>query len=325
MNAFPSVVGLGEVLWDVFCHGDGRRECRLGGAPANFAWHAAQHGLVACALSAIGQDAAGDALDSALAEAGAPARLQRVPYATGEVEIVLEGAGLPHYSIRPDAAWDHLATTPEWLYMAQQAQAASFGSLAQRSAESRAAIASFLQAMPVDSLRIFDVNLRCGFYTPVILHESLEMANILKINEEEMEVLGRLMGFRGLPQLVQARGIMARYGLSLLILTCGALGSYVLGKGGELLSYQASPRVHVVDTVGAGDSLTATFIAALLHGYAVVEAHAAAVQVASYVCTQPGAMPALPEALRLFGNRHGGKSSSPAERESGILNNAKKF
>ncbi len=299
MNAYPSVIGLGEALWDVF-----GTERRMGGAPANFAYHVAQHGVSACAVSAIGQDAPGDALAATLAAAGAPCSLQRVPYATGEVDIVLEGAGIPRYHIHPNAAWDHLGTTPELLDMVRHARAICFGSLAQRHEESRAAIAALVQATAPECWRIFDINLRCGYYTPAILRASLHMANVLKINEDEMEILGRMEGFCGLPQLEQAREIVRRYGLKLLILTCGAIGSHVLGEEGQLLSYLPTPEVPACDTVGAGDSFTATFIAGLLLGLTVPGAHAAAVQVAAWVCTQPGAMPQLPESLRLLcGNR----------------------
>ncbi len=294
MNDVAAVIGLGEALWDVF--GPTRH---VGGAPANFAWHVAQHGLPACALSALGQDAAGDALAEALEAAGAPCALQRVAYPTGEVRICLDGAGVPQYHILPDAAWDHLSATPEMLAMARRARALCYGSLAQRSELSRAAIAAFLQAMPEGAWRIFDINLRCGYYTHAILRDSLRWADVLKINEEEMEILGRMEGLYGLPQLEQAQHIARRYELRLLILTCGAIGSYVLGEGGKLLSWLPTPAVHVVDTVGAGDSFTATFMAALLCGQSVPQAHAAAVRVAAYVCTQAGAMVKLPPALRL--------------------------
>ncbi len=292
MSDAPFVIGLGEALWDVFRRGDGSAERRLGGAPANFAWHAARQGVSACAVSAIGQDAAGDSLATALAAVGAPCHLQRVPYATGEVEIELRGAGIPHYHIRPDAAWDHLCTTPEMLELARRARAVCFGSLAQRSAESRATIAAFLQAMPADALRVFDVNLRCGYYTPAILRDSFRMAGIIKLNDEEMEIIGRMEGFTALPQLAQAAKLMQRYGSRLLILTCGAIGSYVLGEGGAILSYLPTPEVEVADTVGAGDAFTSTFISGLLRGLPVSGAHAAAVEVAARVCCQPGAMPA---------------------------------
>ncbi len=291
VNAYPAVISIGEALWDVFYHGQGQRTRRIGGAPANFAFHVAQQGLSACALSAVGQDAAGDELAAALEAAGAPCRLLRVPHATGRVDIELGGEGVPRYAFPPDVAWDHLSATPEWLELARHARALCFGTLAQRSADSRSAIRALLAAAPADSLRVLDVNLRCGFYTPALIRESLCLADVLKLNEEELELIARTEGLPPQPQLAQARELVQRYGLRLLILTCGALGSYVLGEGGEVLSYLATPRVHVVDTVGAGDSFTACFLAALLRGEPIAQAHAAAVQLAAWVCTQPGAMP----------------------------------
>ncbi len=291
MNAYPAVISIGEALWDVFSHGQGRSSRRIGGAPVNFAFHVAQQGLSACSLSAVGQDAAGDELVAALETAGAPCRLLRVPHATGRVDISLGGEGIASYDFLPDAAWDHLSATPEWLELASHARAICFGTLAQRGADSRAAIRTLLAAAPADCLRILDVNLRCSFYTPSLIRESLCLADVLKINEEELEIMARVEGLPPQPQLAQARELGQRYGLRLLILTCGAIGSYVLGEGGEVLSYLATPPVQVVDTVGAGDSFTATFIAALLRGCPIADAHAAAVQVAAWVCTQPGAMP----------------------------------
>ncbi len=299
MSEWPSVISIGEALWDVFCHPNGNRNCRLGGAPANFACHVARHGISACTVSAIGQDAAGDELAAALAAAGVPCVLQRVDYPTGVVEVVLREAGEPCYSILPDAAWDHIATSADLLAMASRARAVCFGSLAQRSAESRASIAAILRVVPLDCLRIFDVNLRCGFYTREIIRDSLSMADVLKLNEEEVEVLGRMEGFCGQPQLEQARRLVLRYGLSMLILTCGHIGSYVLDETGQVLSYVPTPRVHVEDTVGAGDSFTATFIAGLLRGFSVPLAQVTSVKLAAFVCSQPGAMPALPENLLL--------------------------
>ncbi len=291
MSTTRYVVGLGEALWDVFVQGCAPPLRRMGGAPANFACHVAQLGLPARAVSAIGQDAAGDELAAGLAGAGVPTLLQRVLCATGEVRIELENAGLPRYDIRPDAAWDHLATTPELLSLAAETRALCFGTLAQRSAESRAALAAFLAAMPQGEgqWRVFDINLRQHMYTADIIRDSLRTADVLKINEEEMEILGRMEGFRGSPQLEQARLLMQRYGLRYVILTCGAIGSYVLGEA--VLSYLPTPRVAVVDTVGAGDAFTAGFLAALLKGATVPLAHQRAVELAAWVCTQSGAMP----------------------------------
>ncbi len=282
------VVGLGEVLWDVV---GGARH--LGGAPANFAYHACSQGLKALAVSAIGSDEAGRALAAALAGAGVPAQLALRPYATGEVIVTLDGAGMPSYAIRPDVAWDHQRIDDGLLALARRTRLACFGTLAQRSGESREAIAAFLDAMPQGSWRVFDINLRQHYYTDAIIRDSLRRADALKINDEEMEIVARREGLDGLPQLAQARALMQRYGLRLLILTCGALGSHVLTAEGEC-RYEPTPPTRVVDSVGAGDAFTATFFAHLLRGADLAAAQRAATQAAAYVCTQAGATPPMP-------------------------------
>ncbi len=295
------VAGLGELLWDVF--GETRR---MGGAPANFACHAAQHGLRVLALSAIGDDASGrelaEALDEALGEAMFDNELQVHPFATGEVQVSVDGMGLPSYHFRPDVAWDHLTLTDSMLDKARRTRLVCFGTLAQRSAESRETIEAFLQAMPQGEgiWRVLDINLRGYYYSDAIIRRSLELANALKINDEEMEIVARREGLSGLPQLEQARQLMQRYGLRLLILTCGALGSHVLCASGEC-HYAPAPQLRVADSVGAGDAFTATFFAALLRGQDAAAAQRAAGAVAAYVCTQAGAVPPLPPELRLAG------------------------
>ncbi len=295
------MVGLGEALWDTFIPYDGAPVRRLGGAPANFAYHAAQLGLPALALSAVGSDAAGDGLAAALKTAGVPALLQRVPQPTGQVAITLGASGVPRYEFTADCAWDHLAATAEWRDIAARTRLVCFGSLAQRSAASRAAVAAFLDAMPQGegTWRVFDINLRRHFYTHELLRVSLRAADVLKINDDELETLARMEGIGALSQLDQARLLMERYALRLLILTCGALGSYVLGQGGDALSYEPAPQVHVVDTVGAGDAFTAAFMASLLRGDSLPQAHRRAGELAAYVCTLAGAMPPVPAAFRL--------------------------
>ncbi len=297
MKNYPTAIGLGEILRDEYLLKDGSSTSRMGGAPANFVYFIERQGVSASIVSAVGEDRRGSMLGAECYATGIPAVLQRVPYRTGEVHIELDGAGIPRYTILPDAAWDHIPLCELLLDYARHARVVCFGSLAQRSEESRATIAAFLKAMPQgeESWRIFDVNLREGYYTHAILRDSLSMANVLKANEEEMEILGRLEGFRGLPQLEQARLLMERYSLRYVLLTCGALGSYVLGDGGQVLSWLPAQQVHVMDTVGAGDSFTAAFIAGLLRGLAVPEAHAEAVELSAYVCTRMGAIPQLTE------------------------------
>ncbi len=287
-------MGLGEVLWDIF---GGQRH--LGGAPANFACHAQAQGLRALLLSAVGKDRSGRELAEALGKV-VECRLQAHPYATGEVDIRVDGQGVPSYCFRPDCAWDHLAATQDWLELARRTRLACFGTLAQRSAGSREAIHAFLAAMPqgADCWRVLDINLRQHFYTDAIVRDSLRVADALKINDEELETIARREGFCGLPQLVQARALMERYGLRLLILSCGALGSHVLTAEG-CCHYEPAAKVRVVDSVGAGDAFTATFFACLLRGEDIITAQRAATRAAACVCTQPGAMPPMPQTTDL--------------------------
>ena len=296
------VIGIGEALFD--CLPEGRK---LGGAPANFAYHVSQFGLNGCAVSAIGDDELGREIIDKFNAVQLKHILPVVEQPTGTVKVTLDDKGVPQYEICLGVAWDNIPLTNEMLEIAHQAQAVCFGSLAQRSERSRETIQAFLDAMPADALRVFDINLRESWYTAEVIAESLSRANILKINDEELDVVATmLLGEPTLPDKLIAedaertrrvcRELIVRYNLDMLILTCGAIGSYVFTESQE--SYVATPKVQVADTVGAGDSFTATFVAQLLLGKSIREAHQKAVQVSAFVCTQNGAMPVLPKNLR---------------------------
>ena len=285
------VIGIGEALWDVLPEGK-----KLGGAPANFAYHARQFGLEGIAVSAIGPDALGGEIVGAFEEHRLPYHLARVSYPTGTVQVTLDAQGVPQYEIKTDVAWDHIPYDEELAALAADCKAVCFGSLAQRSDVSRATIGAFLDAVPADCLKVFDINLRQHFYTKDVLEASFRRCDILKINDEELEIVSRLFDIPGLSVEEQCRRIFDRYGLQMLILTCGTNGSYVLHVGG--MSYQDTPKVEVADTVGAGDSFTGAFIGSILQGKSVAVAHETAVKVSAYVCTQPGAMPVVPEELK---------------------------
>lgn len=284
-------VGLGEALWDVLPEGR-----KLGGAPANFAYHAGQWGLDAVAVSALGEDELGEETVRQLEEKGLPHVMPRVPFPTGTVQVTLDDEGVPTYDIREGVAWDNIPFTSEIKHVAENCQAVCWGSLAQRSEASRKAIHLFLDHTPKDCLRIFDINLRQQFYTKEIIQESVKRCNVLKINDEELITIGRLFGYPGLDMENKCWLILGKYDLDILVLTCGINGSYVFTPGA--MYFQATPKVEVADTVGAGDSFTGTFCAAILQGKPVAEAHRLAVKVSAYVCTQNGAMPALPDSLR---------------------------
>ena len=301
------VIGIGEALFD--CLPEGRK---LGGAPANFAYHVSQFGLNGCAISAIGKDELGDEIVDTFERVheSLPTfnyQLSTVEQPTGTVKVTLDDKGVPQYEICLGVAWDNIPLTNAMLEIARQAQAVCFGSLAQRSETSRETIQAFLDATPADALKVFDINLRQSWYTAEVIAESLSRANILKINDEELDVVATmLLGESTTPgQLIAedpektrriCRELIVRYDLRMLILTCGAVGSYVFTADEE--SYVATPKVQVADTVGAGDSFTATFVAQLLLGKPIREAHERAVKVSAFVCTRHGAMPVLPAELK---------------------------
>ena len=287
------VVGLGEALWDVLPDGK-----KLGGAPANFAYHVGQFGMKSVAISALGEDKLAEETVAALEEKKLNFLMPRVPYPTGTVQVELDDEGVPTYDIRENVAWDNIPFTPEVENIARHCRAVCFGSLAQRNVVSRDTINRFLDATPDDCLKIFDINLRQNFYTKEVIQESVRRCNVLKINDEELVLIGRLFGYPGLDISNKCWLILGKYNLDMLVLTCGVNGSYVFTPGG--MSYQETPHVEVADTVGAGDSFTGTFCAAILRGLPVKEAHRLAVQVSAYVCTQNGAMPVLPDSIKAF-------------------------
>ncbi|MDM8269809.1 carbohydrate kinase [Barnesiella viscericola] len=286
------IVGMGEALWDVLPEGK-----KLGGAPANFAYHVSQFGLNSRVVSAVGQDKLGTEILDNFREKRLQGIIETVPYPTGTVQVTLDNEGVPCYDIKEGVAWDNIPYTEKLDQLARQTQAVCFGSLAQRSIVSRETIARFLATMPdtPETLKIFDINLRQSFYTKEILCDSFSRCNVLKINDEELVTVSRLFGYPGIDLQDKCWILLAKYNLKMLILTCGVNGSYVFTPGH--VSFVETPTVQVADTVGAGDSFTAAFTAAIIRGRSVREAHQLAVDTSAYVCTQQGAMPVLPESL----------------------------
>ena len=300
-----TVTGIGEALWD--CLPEGRK---FGGAPTNFAYHCSQFGLNAWAASAVGNDALGDEILDICKGVNLQVICPKVPYETGTVQVTLDKNGIPQYEIKTGVAWDNIPYSEALARLAQQTDAVCFGSLAQRNPVSRNTIQSFIKNMPTDALKVFDINLRQNFYSKELIEKSLELCNILKINDEELVTVSRLFGWQTESEedfstiwqnfdfKSNCRSILAKYKLHMLILTCGVNGSYVFTPDGEI-SQQGTPKVEVADTVGAGDSFTAAFVSSILIGKTVKDAHKRAVEVSAYVCTQHGAMPPLPENLKL--------------------------
>ena len=283
------VVGMGEALWDVLPEGK-----KIGGAPANFAYHVSQFGLPSCVVSAIGDDALGKEIIENFTSKGLDQLIAEVPYPTGTVQVEIDQTGIPLYDIKENVAWDNIPYTEHLDALAKRTKAVCFGSLAQRNVVSRNTINHFLDTMPKDddSLIVFDVNLRQGFYNKEILCKSMQNCNILKINDEELITVSRMFGYPGIDLQDKCWILLGKYNLKMLILTCGSNGSYVFTPGN--VSFQPTPKVEVADTVGAGDSFTAAFIASILKGKSVTEAHTIAVKTSAFVCTQKGAMPILP-------------------------------
>ena len=293
------VIGLGEALFD--CLPTGRK---LGGAPANFAYHVSQFGFQSYAISAIGNDELGQEIIDTFEQVGLHYCLPKVDYPTGTVQVTLDEKGIPQYEICLGVAWDNIPLTDELLAIAKDAKAVCFGSLAQRAEVSRATIQAMLEAMPKETLKVFDINLRQSWYSREVIEKSLEYSNILKINDEELDIVApmllsvetdpkNLIATNEEKTLCVCRQLIERYALDMVILTCGTNGSYVITL--DTFSFIPTPKIEVADTVGAGDSFTATFIAKLLAGATIPEAHEMAVKVSAYVCTQSGAMPILPK------------------------------
>lgn len=278
------VIGIGELLWDVFPD-----HKQMGGAPANFAYHVSKFGISSLAVSAVGKDELGAEIIANLDEARLQYDIQQVDQPTGTVQVTLSGNGIPQYEICYPVAWDFIGMKPEYAAMAKHARAVCFGSLAQRGEVSRATIREFVSLVPDSSLKVFDINLRQQFYSKQLIEESLLLCNVLKINDDEIRIVAELFGLNGSDE-ENCRALIGRYGLKLLALTCGTEGSYLITPSET--SFLETPKVAVADTVGAGDSFTAALVAGLLSGKSIKDTHRMAVQLSAFVCTQKGAMPA---------------------------------
>lgn len=278
----PFIVGIGELLWDVFPEGK-----RAGGAPINFVYHATQLGAEGCAISAVGDDDWGRDILRELAASGIKGIISTVPYPTGRVLVELKD-GIPSYTIVEDVAWDHLPLTQAALDAVSQADAVCFGTLSLRYAHTRETVKKLLAAAPEKALRFFDVNLRQSYYSKELIEDLLSFANVFKLNDDELVVLRNLFGLSGSDEEV-CRLFMQRYHLQYLIFTAGAKYSIIYTP--DEISRLDTPHVTVKDTVGAGDSFSGAFVCAVLSGKTLHEAHEAAVKTAAFVCTQAGAWP----------------------------------
>ena len=293
MPAIHQIIGLGEVLWDVFPSG-----AVFGGAPANFACHIAGLGERAAMVSAVGDDRLGRGAIAALEARGVDTSHVHIAAqkATGTVDVVIDSAGTPSYLFAADTAWDHFAWEPTLDSLARSCAAVCFGTLAQRSGESRQTIRRFVEATTASSLRVFDVNLRQQFFDPETILKSLSLATVLKLNAEEMPIVAAACGEKGTSLLGALQGIRQRHGLQAAVLTLGAEGSIIVTD--REVSQLPAVAVKVVDTVGAGDAFTAAVVVGLLRRLPLAVIHRHAASLAAFVCSQRGATPEIPAALQ---------------------------
>lgn len=278
-------MGIGELVWDMLPAGK-----QLGGAPVNFAYWCGRLGAKGYPVSAVGNDDLGrEALDR-LARTGLDlGYVQRNAQPTGRVDVRLSGQGIPEYEIVENVAWDALTADAATLALAAEADAVCWGTLAQRSERSRKAIGTLLEATGEECLKVFDINIRRPWYDRESVVASLAKADILKLNEEELPLVVSMLGIEESGAEAIAK-LVWTFSLRYVVHTVGADRSEIHGAEG-MLSCIPTPRVEVVDTVGAGDSFTAAFVTGLLHGESVAECHRKAVETAARVCTHHGAIP----------------------------------
>ena len=288
----PIFVGLGETLWDVFPDG-----AVWGGAPGNVACHAAGLGANVFMVSGVGCDELGERGIAALESHGIDCRhVQADPrHPTGTVTVSLGPAGDASYVFASDTAWDHLGWEPSLGELAARANAVCFGTLGQRAEESRRTIRRFLEAAG-QAVRVFDVNLRQAIYSPELIRESLALANVLKLNDDELPVVAAACGVSADDPVAAVRELAERHGLRLAALTRGAAGSLLVADG--VVSTRSAEARTIVDTVGAGDAFTAAVVMGLLGGRPLEVMHDHAARLAAFVCGHRGATPRIPAELR---------------------------
>ena len=290
------VLGIGELLWDVLPEGP-----RLGGAPSNFTVMAGRLGSHAAILSRIGRDDLGRNAVSLLDPLPADTEFLQVDpiHDTGRATVALV-EGQPHFTIHEPAAWDFLELSDEWVRLAERADAICFGSLAQRSLESRQTIQTLAAQTKAQCVRVFDVNLRAPFYSSEVLQESLELASVMKMNDAEVPLV---MGLLGLPPFDGEDPGALRSGAEKLLEEFPTLRMVAVTRGGSgslLVTREAwhdhpGIPVKVADTVGAGDAFTAGITTAMLRGGDLAELNEAGNRWGSWVASQPGAMPDFDE------------------------------
>jgi len=280
------LVGLGEALWDLLPSGK-----QLGGAPTNFVYASRLLGDEAIIASRVGFDEQGQEILNRLERLGlSTSYVQRDDgHPTGTVHVQVDERGRPAFMITKDVAWDYLEWTPQWQELAAQADAVCFGSLAQRSPNSRKTIQRFLQTTSPAALRVFDANLRQSFYTAELLCESLKAATIVKLNDDELRQLSELLKLSGKDERTLAVQLMRAFDLEMVCITREARGSLLVTE--KVMTEHFGLQVKVADTIGAGDAFTAALVHCYLRRASLEEVSDAANRMGAWMATQVGATP----------------------------------
>jgi fructokinase len=283
------IIGIGEVLWDLLPSGN-----QLGGAPANFACHAAALGASGCLISRVGDDELGREIHRRLDSLGVSIKTVAVDpeLPTGSVSVDLNRDGQPSYTIHGDSAWDRIEADKTNLACAARCDAICFGTLAQRSESSRSAIMKILAAAPATALRVLDINLRAPFFDSAVIKTSLAHADVLKLNDQELPQVASMVGLVERSVDGQLAELIDRFSLKLIALTRGAEGSMLRSADGKM-SDHSGMKVQVADAIGAGDAFTAAMVIGYLRGWDLQQINQRANEVAAFVCIQAGAIPRL--------------------------------
>jgi len=286
------IVGIGEILWDMLPSGK-----VIGGAPANFAYHAQELGESSIVVSCVGNDELGREIISSLEKKDMPTEFLYIDksHPTGVVSARINKEGKPSYLIQEEVAWDYIPTSTLIRELAFKSAAVCFGTAAQRSQLSRMTIQTFVGLMEQDSIRVFDINLRQNFYSQDVIETSLSLANVLKLNVNELSVVKKLLRLNGDEKKI-LNELSRKYSLNLIALTRGREGSILFTEGKT--SNHEGHKINVEDTVGAGDAFVAGLVTGMLRGYELDDLHNKANRVASYICSKRGGTPSLTNEIR---------------------------
>lgn len=285
----PIIVGLGEVLWDVYPD-----IAHFGGAPANFACHSAALGAEAYIISRVGNDELGQRAKKILEQKSVITELLQIDHdrPTGTVQVTINEVGHPDYQFANDTAWDCLKWNNDVHALARKCDAVCFGTLGQRSLESRETIRRFVHSTNKNCYRVLDVNLRQNFYDAESLEESFRLASFVKLNDQELIVVCDLLGITYAGEQDAIICLADLFSVRTVALTKGENGSILFHN--RTFDIVTPPEIIAIDTVGAGDAFTAALVLGFLKNEPITSIHQRASRIASFVCTQRGATPALP-------------------------------